>query len=42
MRYGLGMNSTHSLGELASQFEEPAPTIKEWIEQGLENLKLAS
>jgi len=42
MRYGLGMNSTHSLSQLASQFEEPASTIKEWIEQGLENLKLAS
>ena len=42
MRYGMGMNSTHSLSELASRFEEPASTIKEWIEQGLENLKLAS
>jgi tetratricopeptide (TPR) repeat protein len=42
MRYGLGMNSTYSLSELASQFEEPASTIKEWIEQGLANLKLAS
>ena len=42
VRYGLGMNSTHSLSELASRFEEPASTIKEWLEQGLENLKLAS
>jgi hypothetical protein len=42
MRYGMGMNSTHSLSELASRFEEPASTIKEWIEQGLTNLKLAS
>jgi tetratricopeptide (TPR) repeat protein len=42
MRYGLGRNPTHSLSELASRFEEPASTIKEWIEQGLTNLKLAS
>jgi tetratricopeptide (TPR) repeat protein len=41
MKYGLGgMNTAHSLTEIASQFEEPVSTIKEWIEQGLENLKL--
>jgi len=40
MRYGYGMNTTHSLNEIAPQFDESAETIKEWLEQGLENLKL--
>ncbi|MDC0882864.1 NACHT domain-containing protein [Litorivicinus sp.] len=40
MRYGYGMNTTHSLNEIAPQFDESADTIKEWLEQGLENLKL--
>jgi tetratricopeptide (TPR) repeat protein len=40
MRYGIGICTSHSLTEMASQFEEPASTVKEWIEQALENLKL--
>ena len=40
MRYNLGMNSSHSLEEMAIQFEVSCDEIKQEISEGLINFKL--
>ena len=40
MRYCLGMNSSHSLKELAVQFGVDKNNIKEYILEGFKNIKL--
>ena len=40
MRYGIGMNTTHSLDEIAKSFEITAKDIKSHISKGFKSIKV--
>ena len=40
MRYGIGMNTTHSLDEIAKQFDVTAEEIKNYISKGFMSIKV--